>query len=207
MTDSAAPILPTQLDVKALARQGQPFAGGLPLLVFARLMADAPAWPAEAEAPLAEVRWQARAEFRERSVAESAERAVGGAAGGAPLWLHLAVSASVPQTCQRCLQPYAQPVQVDRWFRFVADEATAEAQDDDSEEDLLVFEPRFNLFDLIEDELLMELPLVPMHDTCPTALPTSAGDLDADDQAERPHPFAALAALKPRAGGSDGQGA
>ena len=30
-------------------------------------------------------------------------------------------------TCQRCLTTVELPLQVDRWFRFVADEATAEA--------------------------------------------------------------------------------
>lgn len=196
MTDSPSPALPTQIDLKALARQGQPLAGGLPLSVFARLSADAPELPA---VPSTEVRWQAQVEFRERTPAEAAERG----AGGSPLWLHLVLDAEVPQTCQRCLQPYAQPVQVDRWFRFVADEAAAEAQDDDCEEDLLVFEPRFNLLDLIEDELLMDLPLVPMHETCPTAVPMSAGALEEAGTDPRPHPFAALAALKPRTGGTD----
>ncbi|NIC43212.1 DUF177 domain-containing protein [Aquabacterium sp. A08] len=194
MTDRPSSALPTQIDLKALARQGQPLAGVLPLSALARLAADAPALPGAAPA---DVQWQARAEFRERAPGEAAERG----AGGPPLWLHLVLDAAVPQTCQRCLQPYAQPVQVDRWFRFVADEAAAEAQDDDCEEDLLVFEPRFNLLDLIEDELLMDLPLVPMHETCPTAVPMSAGALDEAGDAPRPHPFAALAALKPRPGG------
>lgn len=196
MIDRPSPALPTQTDLKALARQAQPLAGVLPLSVFERLTADMPELAAAAPA---EVRWQARAEFRERAPGETAERG----AGGAPLWLHLSVDAQVPQTCQRCLQPYAQPVQVDRWFRFVSDEAAAEAQDDDCEEDLLVFAPRFNLLDLIEDELLMDLPLVPMHETCPTAVPMSAGELEEAGDAQRPHPFAALAALKPR---PDGRG-
>jgi uncharacterized protein len=33
----------------------------------------------------------------------------------------------------------------DRWFRFVADEATAEAEDEESEEDLLVVSRDFDL--------------------------------------------------------------
>jgi len=50
---------------------------------------------------------------------------------------------------------------VDRDFRFVPDEATAMAEDDEAEEDLLVLSGEFDLLALVEDELLMDLPLVP----------------------------------------------
>ena len=66
-------------------------------------------------------------------------------------------------------------LEVDRWFRFVADEATAELEDDDSEEDVLALEPRPDIAQLVEDELLMAMPLVPMHETCPVAVPMQAG--------------------------------
>ena len=45
---------------------------------------------------------------------------------------------------------------------------------------------------LLEDELLLALPLVPRHDVCPEPLPRAFRD--EADAAERP--FAALAALK-----------
>ena len=98
----------------------------------------------------------------------------------------------------------AQPVEVDRWFRFVADEATADAEDEESEEDVLVMEPRFDLHSLIEDELLLALPLIPMHDVCPEPVRMSAGELPESAETEKPHPFAALAALR-KAGGSGGK--
>ena len=37
-----------------------------------------------------------------------------------------------------------------------------------SEEDLLALSREFDLHELIEDELLMALPVVPKHDECPT---------------------------------------
>ena len=82
--------------------------------------------------------------------------------------LHLDAEATVPLVCQRCLSPVETPLTVDRWFRFVADEATAEAEDEDSEEDLLVVSRDFDLHALIEDELLMDIPVTPVHDVCPT---------------------------------------
>ena len=71
------------------------------------------------------------------------------------------------------------------------------AEDDASEEDLLVMTPQFDLLALLEDELLMALPLVPMHDECPVMPAFNAGRLEMpDDIPEKPHPFAALAQLK-----------
>ena len=104
-------------------------------------------------------------------------------------WLHLQAQADLPLACQRCLGPVVVNLRVDRRFRFVASEAIAEAEDEDCEEDLLVFQKRFDLLDLLEDELLMELPLVPMHPFCPGVVPRQPDD-------PRPHPFSALARLK-----------
>ncbi len=106
----------------------------------------------------------------------------------------------VPLACQRCLAAVGTELLVDRWFRFVADEATAEAQDDDSEEDLLALEPRPDLADVIEDELIMALPLVPMHERCPASHAALQAVRPDENPSEtgRPHPFAALEKLKGR---------
>src|SRR3990167_6854852 len=125
----------------------------------------------------------------------------GGGGGGAEpaVWLHLQAETVAPLTCQRCLGAVETPLQVDRWFRFVADEATAAAEDNDCEEDLLPLEPRPSLYELLEDELLMALPLVPMHDACPVPVSMQSGDVAAADgpvEEQRPHPFAALSRLK-----------
>jgi uncharacterized protein len=179
--------LPHAIDLRALAHRGETESGAAPLSAFGRLLEGAPV----PDADLAPVNWTARAEWREPVAA------LAGTPGTQPqLWLHLQLGAEVPQTCQRCLGAYAQAVEVDRWFRFVADETTAEAQDDESEEDLLVLEPRFDLVALIEDELLLALPLVPMHEVCPQPLRMSAGELPEEEGV--PHPFAALARLKGR---------
>jgi uncharacterized protein len=51
------------------------------------------------------------------------------------------------------------------------------------------------LRELIEDELLMALPVVPRHDECPTSVPLASSDDDFEvASAEKPNPFAALAA-------------
>jgi uncharacterized protein len=85
---------------------------------------------------------------------------------------------------------------VERWFRFVEDEAIALVQDETSEEDLLVLAPDFDLHALIEDELLLELPYIARHEACPSQPKMSATDPAFTAEPERPNPFAALANLK-----------
>ena len=120
-----------------------------------------------------------------------------GANGQIDTWMHLQAATLLPLTCQRCLSAVQTPLRVDQWYRFVATEEVAMSEDDGSEEDLLVMTPQFDLLAVLEDELLMAVPLVPMHTECPTVPAFSAGVIDMPDGAsEKPHPFAALARLK-----------
>ena len=129
--------------------------------------------------------WTARGELRKD------------ASGQDQVWLHLRVDATLPMLCQRCLEQVEVPLSVDRSFRFVADEAAAAAQDDDVEEDLLVLAGEFDLQQLIEDELLLALPLIARHDVCPGPVRLAAADPGFDAAApKRPNAFAQLARLK-----------
>lgn len=180
----ATRLLPDRLDLRHLAQSADTLTGDDALTVLPRLAAEA------ADAESRRVRWTARAEWRR------AAEVPGAKAVQAPvLWLHLGAATELPLTCQRCLTPVVVPLAVDRWFRFVADEATADVEDEDSEEDVLVFQPAFNLLELIEDELIMAQPLVPMHEVCPTVLPTSAGPVLEDGPAKA-NPFAVLQQIK-----------
>lgn len=169
-----------RLDVKAFAQAGGCLSGHESLLKYERLSQEA-----RGLHPDLRVDWTATGELRT-------------AMGGSPqVWLHLQVQASFPMECQRCLTPVDVPLAVDRWFRFVADEATAEALDDESEEDLLAITREFDLRELIEDELLMALPVVPRHEECPRVVPMSSSDEAFEAaSAEKPNPFAALAGLR-----------
>jgi uncharacterized protein len=119
--------------------------------------------------------------------------------------LRLEITACLTLECQRCLGPAAWPIEIERALRFAPDEATAAALDADSEDDILALDRRFDLVALVEDELLLALPLVPRHEHCPEPLVSShtptqvavAGEASEGD----PHPFAALAALKRGANG------
>ena len=120
------------------------------------------------------------------------------ASGKDAVWLHLEAKATVPLTCQRCLHPVPVALLIEQDFRFVADEETALAEDDESEEDLLVLEDGFDLMALIEDELLMAFPLVPMHPACLSEQAPTSKEEEAILAESKPNPFAVLATLKTR---------
>ena len=116
---------------------------------------------------------------------------------GQQVWLHLAAQAVLPLTCQRCLGPVNMPVPIERSFRFVANEALAAELDEEAEEDVLVSSREFNVLELLEDELLMALPVVPKHDVCPVPVQLEVADADfVDAPDEKPNPFSVLEQLK-----------
>jgi len=176
-------FVPEKLDLAAFIHDGASLEGEWPATSLERLADSAapetPAkdWPA--------LHWSLRGETRQPK------------GGKAQAWLHLTAQAQVALTCQRCLKPVVEYVEIDRWIRFVDTEAEAAALDADSDDDVLALPRHLDARELIEDELLLALPLVPRHEACPEPLPQAAGDEPAaDEEAERPNPFAALAALK-----------
>jgi uncharacterized protein len=107
------------------------------------------------------------------------------------------------------MTPYDQTFGVDMTYRVVATEEEAEEFPlDDDEADVIVGSRQFDLVDLIEEELLLSLPLVPKHEVCPAVHeslvsgvsgPTEEADEESEeagDEGKRPNPFAALEALK-----------
>ena len=118
------------------------------------------------------------------------------------VWLQLLAEADIVLQCQRCLQPLNEPVRVDRHFRFVADEETAAALDDETEDEMLALPKSLNLRDLVEDEMLLALPLVPRHVVCPETVPMQFGDIE--EVEEKANPFASLALLRKDKDGDGG---
>lgn len=171
---------PRRLDLRAFTRSGGTLQGDLPLAALARLLPSL--LPQAAGEAAATVSWRADGDMRP-------------VRGGEPeLWLHLQARADVVLECQRCLQPMAQALQVDRRLRFVDGEDEAARLDEDSDDDVLPLPPALDLPGLVEDELILALPLVPRHEACPQPLPMSVADDGALDEA--PHAFAALAQIR-----------
>ena len=170
---------PRKLAVSAFALEQAPLQDQAPLSQFPRLADEAVRAVADAA-----VHFQALGSMRTDS------------AGAAVPWLALQGRVHIDLVCQRCLEPVTTLVEFDREFRFVESEEAALAQDEDSEEDLLVHCAQFDLLELVEDELLMALPVAPKHEKCPGDLKLSAADADFEATSDRPNPFAKLAQLK-----------
>ncbi len=167
-----------RLDVPAFAAAGATLTGQVPMARLGRLTAECETGASNA------VDWEATGELRDMNSPSPQQ------------WVRLCARAKLARTCQRCLQPMLVELMVDRWFCFVADEATASALDDEMEDDVLVSSRSLDLIELLEDELLLAMPLVPRHEVCaePSAGFSAGSAQSAAD--ERPHPFAALAKMR-----------
>ena len=199
---------PHDVDLFEFARSGRQAAGLVRVSQLPRMLNEVPAEAPERESAFT---WQAEG-------ATQPELQDDGTEGPQP-YLRLAIHGSAWLECQRCLTPYLQAFNVDATYRIVSTEA--EAQEfplDEDEVDVIVGSAHFDLIDLIEEELLLSMPLVPKHDVCPEVHESlvsgvtgeeGEGDEAGQDQAEeggepaRPNPFAALEALKK--GGSGGE--
>lgn len=174
------PFDPLHLPVEAFTQAGGELEGNWPIAELPRL---AEATHAEAKPDASDaVAWRLRGESR---AARSGTRQT---------WLHLDARCALSLVCQRCLGPVAADVHAQRSFLFAVDEAAATALDAEVEEDVLVLTRSLDARELVEDELLLALPLVPRHEVCPDPLPLPASDEAAGE--ERANPFAVLSALK-----------
>jgi uncharacterized protein len=206
---------PTQVDALrafdlfAFTRSGRTLFGELDLSHLPRMLAEV---PADAPAPDAPLRWRAEGSVTREPGAEGEREAC---------WLTLAVSGAVWLECQRCLTPYRQALDAKTRFLIAETEAEADAWPmEDDEADAIVGSRQFDLVELIEEELLLALPLVPKHTVCPavhesltsgadgSVSETPPDEVGAEQEAPRPNPFAALKSLErgPAADGAAGAG-
>lgn len=172
-------LSPLRLDVRRLAAAQERQSGEWPAQLLPRWQGSAHAdAAAEGAGP---VRWAF--ELGTQLDATGRERP----------WMRLDLDAHTPLECQRCLRLMRWPVQVRQQYRFVGTEAQALEEDADSDDEVLALEQPLDFPALVEDELLMALPMVPMHDSCPESIQTQYESPHFED---KPRPFAALARLK-----------
>lgn len=83
--------------------------------------------------------------------------------------LHCAVKGNVEMQCQRCLKPVSVAVDSDRLLYLAASEADAdrlEAALADEDIEVIVAGQDLDLAGVVEDEVLLSLPIVSMHADC-----------------------------------------
>jgi uncharacterized protein len=169
-----------RLDVEAFAEQGATLHGQWPLAAMERLIDCCHAdWAESARTPVV---WRVQGELRKLRAAEP------------QVWLRLDVATRMALVCQRCLGPVDAALHIEKALRFVRGEDAAAELDADSDDDVLDSSRNLDLRSLIEDELLLALPLVPRHDECPPAFREHVPAESPTD--DKPSPFAVLAALK-----------
>jgi len=103
--------------------------------------------------------------------------------------LQLEVSGSIPLACQRCLGAIPFEIDVNSLLELIpegADMSQDELEDDTR--DFLPVASELYVAELVEDEILLALPVAPRHEKC--------GFPGAADAGERVNPFATLAGLK-----------
>lgn len=104
--------------------------------------------------------------------------------------LALVVEVEVSVQCQRCLEPMVEPLSLSSVVTLFTDEGRLEdAVEADEELDAIMAEPELDVMALIEDEIIMGLPVSPRHDAC------ESGAFE-PVKADKPNPFAVLATLK-----------
>lgn len=116
-------------------------------------------------------------------------RLVGRKGGRGEALLSLQVAGRIPLACQRCLAAIPFDLDIDSLLELVpeGEEMSQEELEDDTR-DFLPVVRELDVAGLVEDEILLALPVAPRHEKC--SLPGAA---DAD---ERVNPFSVLAGLK-----------
>jgi uncharacterized protein len=115
---------------------------------------------------------------------------------GNPL-LDVSIAGSCRLRCQRCLHGMEYPVQLESRL-LLRDQDSLDVLDDEEEEfDSILAESQLDVLNLLEEEILLSLPIAPRHEL--------GGCQAADDEnvtkagnplKEERHPFAVLAKLK-----------
>ncbi len=110
------------------------------------------------------------------------------------------VKATLGMTCQRCLQPMAQTVESQLALGLVTNQRDADLLPTHYDP-LLVEQDHIVLLDMVEDELLLALPIVAIH-PAGTCTAVAASELVNTVEETKSSPFTVLEQLKPRVGGN-----
>ncbi|MGI4857852.1 MAG: DUF177 domain-containing protein, partial [Janthinobacterium lividum] len=157
-------------DLTAFIRARREMRGAVRLGELARMVDELPA-DAPADARDESIAWFVRGETRREVRRDAAGN------GGALTttshtvsqpYLTLEARGRSWLECQRCMQALAFPIEIDTVYRVMDTEAEADALAlDDSEIEVIVGSANFDLIDLIDEEVVLSLPMVPKHDVCP----------------------------------------
>lgn len=168
--------LPVEFDPQRLANSGELLSACLPVAHFKRLLAELQSAEGEVQVSVTFSRDNA---YRVRATGQ--------------------VQTAVQLCCQRCLGAFNCPLESEFEFVFVDSEERAEALPEELDALLVDERGRIRAVDMLEDELLLQLPIVPKHadeHDCAVNLVYKAQPTDPKPRSTRENPFASLAGLK-----------
>ena len=172
--------LPQIIDPLSLCKRGGELVGEIPLDSMERL-----------KATVVNVVGGASVELK-FSISGRAEKLITGQIG-----------AVVFAECQRCLQPVELKLNCNVNLQLVKDEAAAAELVSEREPLLFQIDSEYQLLEIVEDELLLSLPIVALHDkeVCQISankLESSSEQTDSIDKSniEKSNPFSSLSSLK-----------
>jgi len=108
--------------------------------------------------------------------------------------VQIRAEAELPLTCQRTLERFLLPVQIRQTLGLLRRESDESGLPNDVEPLLVPADGELKPVELVEDELILALPVVPISPGSSEVDVQTADPGDAEET--RPNPFAALAALK-----------
>ncbi|SOO27460.1 conserved hypothetical protein [Xanthomonas phaseoli pv. phaseoli] len=108
-------------------------------------------------------------------------------------YVELSIDVELPLACQRSLQRFLYPVQIRQRLGLIRDEADEAALPAEYEALLVPEDGMLRAVDMIEDELVLSVPVVPV---APDSEAIDAEWVPTQEEQDKASPFAALAALK-----------
>lgn len=110
------------------------------------------------------------------------------------------IQANLVLECQRCLGALILPVNRQTVFQLVRRESDLGDEEFEEEDfgkpEKIVGSPKFDLCELVEDELILDVPYVPRHEVCPETVDLDAQAEEEAGREEPLSPFAVLSQLK-----------
>ena len=170
LPEGSGSVLPQRMDAQQFARAHETLAGSTTLAALERLAEEC-----SGDARQVSLTWKLDGTVDDEGAC----------------WLTLEVVTSVPRQCQRCLEDVNIDVQSVSRFRLVfpGEVWNDEDLEDDSFEALEVDGP-LDVSALVEDEVLLCLPPIALHESCDVPGVPEGGN------SGRPSPFAVLGKLK-----------
>ena len=113
-------------------------------------------------------------------------------------YVELTIDTALPLTCQRSMQRFLLPVKVTQRLGLIRDEDEESSLPEEYEALLVPEDGQLRPLDLVEDELVLAVPVVPLS---PDGEAVDKDWAPSEEETKKANPFAALAALKTIAAG------